>query len=157
MEPILNIPVDLDAVSCSSWPVAATPESTEAASSLPPIASPCTVVVNLPERVTAREAKALLRDLKYELAVDQPIVVLDMSDVREMDSAGLDLVLMCAAETIRRDGSLQVRGISPQAAALLELTGLDRVLNLAPEKVATEFVSLPLRETRPQVDLSSVA
>jgi anti-anti-sigma factor len=94
------------------------------------------IVVNLPEQVTAKETKHLLRDLREQLISHQPCVVLDMSDVREMDSKGIDLLLKCLAETLRRDGIIRVRGVSPEAATVLELTGMDQILGLGPEAVS---------------------
>jgi anti-anti-sigma factor len=159
MEPSLNIPVDLEAVSYSTWPDDAVHDSKEIAKVLPEVIKPSTVVVNLPERVTAKEAKSLMKDLRYEIAIDQPSVVLDLSDVKEMDSAGLDLILTCISETIRRDGTIRVRGISPEAQTILELTGLDQVLHLIPETGATELITVPLAEIvhAPELDLASAA
>lgn len=144
MEPILNLPVNVDAVSCATWPNVAQADAKEAIQPLPETSNLCTVVVNLPGKVTAREVRRLMRDLKAELAVDQPCVVLDMRDVKEMDTAGLDLLLRCVAETIRRDGTIHLRGISPEAATVLELTGMDQILGLAPEKTEIDLnLALP--------------
>ncbi|SRR5579872_1188956 len=139
MEPILNLPVNLDAVTCATWPNVALGDAKEAIQPLPETSNLCTVVVNLPGRVTAKEVRMLMRDLKAELAVDQPCVVLDLRDVKEMDSAGLDLLLRCVAETIRRDGTIRLRGISPEAATVLELTGMDQILGLSPENTEVDL------------------
>jgi anti-anti-sigma factor len=90
------------------------------------------VVVNLPEQVTAQHAQALIRDLRAQLNVDQPYVLLDLSDVTELDSRGVDLLLECLHETVTRDGTIRLRGISPEAATVLEITGMDQVLGLIP-------------------------
>lgn len=159
MEPALNIPVDLTAVGVSNWD--ATPE-VDAHRPTPSKSAkdPCIVVVNLPERVTAKQARALIRDLRDQLSVDQPCVVLDLSDVKEMDTAGLDLLLECLHETVRRDGIIQVRGISPEAATVLELTGMDEIFGLmpgpAPDSVP-EIAADYLPETLPSSQHSLVA
>jgi anti-anti-sigma regulatory factor len=44
----------------------------------------------------------------------------------------LDLLLECLHETVRRDGTIQLRGVSPEAATVLELTGMDQILSLMP-------------------------
>src|SRR5438105_14941491 len=90
-----------------------------------------TVIIKLPHRVDAREARNLLRELK-DLPVEEPYVVVDLSAVRHMDSAGLDVLLGCMVEVARRDGAMRLGGISPEAATVLELTRLDQVFDMFP-------------------------
>lgn len=92
---------------------------------------PRTVVMKLPHRVDAREARNLLRELK-ELPVEEPCVVVDLSAVRYMDSAALDVLLGCMVEVARRDGQMRLGGISPEAATVLELTRMDQVFAMFP-------------------------
>lgn len=92
---------------------------------------PRTVVMKLPHRVDAREARNLLRELK-ELPVDEPSVVVDLSAVRHMDAAALDVLLNCMVEVARRDGAMRIGGISPEAATVLELTRMDQVFEMFP-------------------------
>jgi anti-anti-sigma factor len=132
MEPTLNIPVDLSAVGASPWDATREVDLPRQIPSKSQRKNPCTVVVNLPEQVTAKHARTLIRDLRDQLSVDQPCVILDLSDVKEMDTAGLDLLLECLHQTVRRDGIIQLRGISPEAATVLELTGMDQILGLVP-------------------------
>ena len=90
-----------------------------------------TVIIKLPHRVDAREARNLLRELK-DLPVEEPYVVVDLSAVRCMDSAALDVLLGCMVEVARRDGAMRLGGISPEAATVLELTRLDQVFEMFP-------------------------
>lgn len=87
--------------------------------------------MKLPHRVDAREARNLLRELK-ELPVEEPCVVVDLSAVRHMDSAALDVLLSCMVEVARRDGAMRLGGISPEAATVLELTRMDQVFDMFP-------------------------
>src|SRR5437763_5412852 len=96
-----------------------------------------TVVMKLPHRVDAREARTLLRELK-ELPIEEPCVVVDLSAVRHMDSAALDVLLGCMVEVARRDGAMRLGGISPEAATVLELTRMDQVFDMFP--TATDAV-----------------
>jgi anti-anti-sigma factor len=145
MEPALNLPVDLTAVEASAWDTRAETDSPRLTPSPSQTKNPCTVVVNLPEQVTAKQSRTLMRDLMDQLNVDQPCVVLDLSEVKEMDTAGLDLLLECLNETVRRDGTIRVRGISLEAATILELTGMDEILGLVSEAVTHEVESgIPL-------------
>lgn len=140
MEPALNIPVDLNAVELSRWETAEV--NLRKPSHKAETRNSSLVVVNLPEQVTARQSRALIRDLRDQLTGDQPTVLLDLSDVKEMDTAGLDLLLECLRETVRRDGTIQIRGLSPEAATVLELTGMDEILGLTPEPSSREHRAL---------------
>ena len=62
-------------------------------------------------------------------------VILDLSRVKEMDSVGLDGLLVCTQEIARHDCAIQLRAISPEAATFLELARMDRLLQ--------KFASLP--------------
>jgi anti-anti-sigma factor len=141
MEPSFSIPVDLSAVGASAWDnTTSEVDLSQPAESKSRLNDPCIVVVNLPERVTAKQARTLRRDLRDQLNVDHPSVILDLSDVKEMDTAGMDLLLECMNQTVRRDGTIQLRGISPEAQTILELTGMDLILGLVPGG-ASESVS----------------
>lgn len=88
------------------------------------------IVKRLPSRVNLREAKKFLREMMSILRVDRPQVVLDLSVVRQMDSAGVDVLLRCMAEAMKRDGDVKLAALSPQAAVVLELTRTDRLFEI---------------------------
>jgi len=136
MEPLLNPPVDL-VVNLATARNNAT-DAPVVSSSKKKTDGRSIVVVNLPERVVAKRTRALVRDLRDQLTADSPCVVLDMSDVKEVDHEGFDLLLECFEETVRRDGVIWVRGISAEAATFLELTGMDQVLDYLPETESAE-------------------
>jgi anti-anti-sigma factor len=131
MEPLLNPAVDL-VVELSTGTKCPVMEPCKV-TTLDAPHDPTMIVVNLPEQVVASETRILVRDLRDQLTADSPCVLLDMSDVKEMDQTGFDLLLECLAETVRRDGTVRVRGISPEAATMLELTGMDELLNFDPD------------------------
>jgi len=47
-----------------------------------------------------------------------------------MDAAGVDMLLHCMAEVMKRDGELKLAAVSPQAAVVLELTRTDRLFEV---------------------------
>lgn len=113
--------------------------------------TPAAVLINLPESFSSKEARQLGRELKSKITAASPCVILDLSRVRQMDLKGLEALLACMEKVARQDGSIQLRGVSPEAATLLELTRMDKVLQkfpsftveapafeLTPEPVATE-------------------
>ena len=48
------------------------------------------VVVKMPEALDARNARKLGRELKSKIAADTPLVVLDLSRVKDIDLAGIE-------------------------------------------------------------------
>ncbi len=88
------------------------------------------VVKRMPERLNLKHARALLREIQPILNSDRPQVVFDMSPVRHLDAAGVDMLLHCMKQAMKRDGDLKLAALSPQAAAILELTRTDRLFEI---------------------------
>ena len=86
------------------------------------------IVIQLSEVFGKKEARKLRRELKNLLASDRPTVVLDLSRVKSMDSKGIEALLRCMEQVATKDGALRIGGMSPEAATLLELTRIDRLL-----------------------------
>jgi len=119
------------------------------------------VVVKLPEAMNAKNARRLGRELKTKLGGNSPFVVLDLSHMKSIDVSGVEGLLRCMSEVAKQDGALQLSGLSPEAATLLELTRLDKLMQkfpgfsietpafeMAPETIAEEVeadaVQLPV-------------
>ena len=71
-----------------------------------------------------------------------------------MDAAGVDMLLHCMAEIMKRDGELKLAAVSPQAAVVLELTRTDRLFEVFETSGAavSQLLSLPAQhyeETQP--------
>jgi anti-sigma B factor antagonist len=64
------------------------------------------------------------------LQCDRPRVVLDCSQVQHMDSAGIEMLLSCMAEAMKRDGDIKLASLSPASAAILELMRVDRLFEV---------------------------
>jgi hypothetical protein len=54
-------------------------------------------------------------------------VVLDCSKVKQLDSAGIQVLLRCLEEAMKRNGDVKLAAIPPGAAAILALTRVDRL------------------------------
>jgi len=61
------------------------------------------IMINLPESLGLKEAKKMVRELKTRIAKGPPCVILDLTRVKEMDSAGLHGLLVCMQEIDRYD------------------------------------------------------
>jgi anti-anti-sigma factor len=84
----------------------------------------------MPDRMNHRQAKVFLREVQPFLLCDRPQVVFDLSQVRQLDAAGVDMLLHCMSEVMKRDGDLKLAALSPQAATVLELTRTDRLFEI---------------------------
>jgi anti-sigma B factor antagonist len=88
------------------------------------------VVKRMPERINARTAREFLRDVRPLLYTDRPQIVFDLSQVGQLDSAGVEMLLTCMSEAHRRDGDLKLAALSPQASVVLELTRTERLFEV---------------------------
>lgn len=79
-------------------------------------------VKQLPEKLSVRQGRSFLSELESCLKADRPRVVLDCSKVRQLDSAGIHVLLCCLEEAMKRNGDVKLASIPPGAAAILELT-----------------------------------
>jgi len=87
------------------------------------------------------------------LTSDRPSVIVDLSRVKKIDLTGLEGLLTCMEEVAKQDGSLEIGGISPEAAAILELTRMNHLFQKFPavhaEDSQTVLVPEPVAETEP--------
>jgi anti-anti-sigma factor len=84
----------------------------------------------MPDRLNQKQARIFLHDVQPLLNTDRPQIVFDCSLIRQMDAAGVDMLLHCMAEVMKRDGELKLAAVSPQAAVVLELTRTDRLFEI---------------------------
>jgi anti-sigma B factor antagonist len=111
-------------------------------------------VVELPEQLRRAEAEKFLGELQPLLENDRPSLVLDCSKVQQMDSAGVDMLLHCLEEAMKRDGDLKLAAVSPASAVLLELMRVDRLFEVfeTADQAVRSFNALPVdanRNTQP--------
>src|SRR5215472_6104827 len=88
------------------------------------------VVKRMPAQMNLREARRFYKDVQALLTADRPQLVFDCSQVEHLDSAGVEVLLHCMSEVMRRDGDLKLASLSPQAAVILELTRTDRLFEI---------------------------
>ena len=88
------------------------------------------VVKRMPERLNARTAREFLRDVQPFLITDRPQLVFDLAQVKQLDAAGVEMLLRCMSEAHKRDGDLKLATVSPAAGVVLELTRTDRLFEI---------------------------
>jgi len=84
-------------------------------------------VKQVPERLSVKQGRGFFRDVESCLNVDRPRVVLDCSKVKHLDSAGIQVLLRCLEEAMKRNGDVKLAAIPPGAAAILALTRVDHL------------------------------
>jgi anti-anti-sigma factor len=77
--------------------------------------------MEVPARLNHAEAGAFLGRLQPLLQRDHARIVLDCSQVRYVDSAGLDVLSRCVQEALKRNGDLKLAAVSPASRVILEL------------------------------------
>lgn len=85
------------------------------------------VVMQVPEMLNASAVHNFMQELGPLLESNRPRVVLDCSQVRSIDSAGVEVLLQSLEETLKRDGDLKLASLSPEADVILELMRVARV------------------------------
>lgn len=88
------------------------------------------VVKRMPEKVNRQEARKFFADVQPFVTSDRPQLVFDLSQVKQLDAAGVEMLLQCVAEVMKRDGDLKLASLSRQASMVLELTRTDRLFEI---------------------------
>jgi anti-sigma B factor antagonist len=104
------------------------------------------IVMQLPEQLKRAEARAFCNELQPFLEADHPRVVLDGSLVQDVDSAGIEMLLHCMEQTMKRDGDLKLAAVSPVLAVILELVRVDRLFEIfeTAEEAVQSFQAYPV-------------
>lgn len=61
--------------------------------------------------------------------VSPPVVLLEMSGLEFLDSTIISVLLMARHRAVAAGGSLRLTGVTPQVARVLDVTGIDGVLD----------------------------
>lgn len=87
-------------------------------------------VKQLPEKLSIKQGRGFFREVESCFKTDRPRVVLDCSKVRHLDSAGIHVLLRCLEEAMKRNGDVKLASVPAGAAAILELTKVDRLFEV---------------------------
>ena len=104
------------------------------------------IVMQLPEELKREQAQTFCRELQPFLEADRPRVVFDCSPVKDADSAGIEMLLHCMEEAMKRDGDIKLAAVSPMLAVMLELMRVDRLFEIfdMAEEAVQSFQSFPV-------------
>ncbi len=104
------------------------------------------VVMQVPEQLNAVEVQNFMQELGPLLESNRPRIVLECSQVRSMDSAGVEMLLRCLEEALKRDGDLKLAALSAEAEVILELMRVARVFETfqTSEEAIRSFNAIPV-------------
>ncbi|HUB02547.1 MAG TPA: STAS domain-containing protein [Terriglobales bacterium] len=88
------------------------------------------VVKQFPNSVEDTEYATFFRELRSYLEGDRPYLVFDFTGVKNLDSVGVEFLLMCMEEAMKRNGDVKLASVSPQLGAILEMTRVDRLFEI---------------------------
>ena len=88
------------------------------------------IVMQAPERLSQSEAELFFAEMKPLLEAERPRIVLDCSEIQDMDSAGVETLLRCMEEAMKRDGDIKLAAVAPASAIVLELMRADRLFEV---------------------------
>ena len=109
------------------------------------------VVKQLPARLSMEQGRKFLLEVQPSLKADRPRLVLDCSKVRQLDSAGIQVLLHCLEEAMKRNGDIKLAAVPPAAADILELTKVDSLFEAFdnPADAVNSFYQFPAHAFRP--------
>lgn len=84
----------------------------------------------LPKDLSSKNERLFLAELQADLKVNRPRIVLDGTNLRKLDKAGVHLLLCCLEEAIKHNGDVKLAALPMGAEALLEFTGVTRVFDI---------------------------
>ena len=88
------------------------------------------IVRAFPERVNSVQAQAFFSQMQELLQSVQPCVVFDFAAVCELDTIGVQVLLRCLEEAMKRNGDVKLAAVSPGPAVVLELTSVDGLFEI---------------------------
>lgn len=88
------------------------------------------MVKPLPPVLDSVGAQAFFHEIAPHIQSDRPSLVFDFSAVRYLDSAGVELLLRCVEEAMKRNGDIKLAAVSPKIATVLEMTRVDRLFEI---------------------------
>ncbi len=104
------------------------------------------IVMQVPENLHIDNLRQFMEELAPLLESNHPRIVLECSQMRSMDSAGVEMLLHCLEEALKRDGDLKLAALSPEAEVILELMRVARVFEVfsTSEEAVRSFNAIPV-------------
>ncbi len=87
-------------------------------------------VMQLPEIRSVKQRQTFLRDMHLCIDAERPFVVLDCSNVDHLDKSGIELLLCCLEEAMKRNGDIKLSGLRSSSGVALQTFGAHRLFDI---------------------------
>jgi anti-anti-sigma regulatory factor len=87
-------------------------------------------VKQLPERLNVKQGRLFFREIKSFMEVDRPCIVLDCSNLRQVDKSAAHLLICCLEAALKRNGDVKLAELPLGAEATLERDGIYRLFDI---------------------------
>jgi len=87
-------------------------------------------VEQLPEITSEEHGRRYLRMVLDRMSDRRPGLVLDCSNLAQLDRPAVHVILSCLEEAMKRNGDARLAGVSPSAQAILKAVGADRLFQI---------------------------
>ena len=87
-------------------------------------------VKQLPPNMALDHAQEFFREVAPLLNFDQPYLVFDLSEVRYLDSTGIEVLQHCLKRAIKRGGDLKLAAVPPALIPILEWAKVARLFQI---------------------------
>jgi anti-sigma B factor antagonist len=112
-----------------AWPQPRVPDRTETADLCVTVGPGPAVVVEIRGEIDIQSAPELRDELLRVIRQYGPRLALDLTGVRFMDCAGLNVLLATRRRALLEQGSVRVVRASPQVLRMISLLGLEKVFD----------------------------
>lgn len=122
------------------------------------IHKPVVAVQLLPEKLNMKQGRIFLREIQKCMNIDRPRIVLDCSNVRQLNKSVVHLLLCCLEEALKRNGDVKLAALPPVTGSVVDLTGVSRLFDIydSTDEAVKSFDQLPVdRVSQPPVPLRS--
>ena len=87
-------------------------------------------VGQLPGTLSKEQKQIFLREMESFLHGDRPRVVLDCSEIRQLDQPVLQLLLTCLEEAMKRNGDIKLAAMSREMRESLKQLGVSHLFEI---------------------------
>ncbi len=87
-------------------------------------------VGQLPGTLSKEQKHIFLREMESFLHVDRPRVVLDCSEIRQLDKPVIQLLLSCLEEAMKRNGDIKLAAMSREMRESLKQMGVSHLFEI---------------------------
>lgn len=87
-------------------------------------------IKQLPQKLDSKQGRLWFCEMVGTMNGERPRIVLDCSQLQNMDEFVLHLLLCCLEEAIKRNGDVRLAAVTPPAMRSMELANIDRLFRI---------------------------